>query len=57
MLWKLLTIPLYDNNLAINGLNYIVRIFFLTLAEIDHKLNQLHSGLRKLESDALTIQK
>ena len=43
----------YHNNLAINSLNYAR--FFLPLAEIDHILNQLLNGLRKLEIDVTTI--
>ena len=33
------------------------RNFLLTLAEIDHRTNQLHSGLMKLESHVPTIYK
>ena len=44
----------YSNNLAINSLN-CARNVLLTLAEIDHRSNQLHNGLRKLESDVSTI--
>ena len=44
----------HGNDIAINSLNY-ARIFLLTLAEIDHRLNQLQHGLRKLEFDVSTI--
>ena len=42
------------NNLAISSLN-CVRGFVLTLAEIDHRQNQLPNGSRKLESDVSSI--
>ena len=47
---------MYHNSLAINSLNY-ARILLLTFAEIDHRLNQTHSGLMKAESDVLVIYK
>ena len=43
-----------NNNLAINSLNY-TRNFLLSLAEIDHRLNQFQNGLKNLESNVLTI--
>ena len=39
----------YNNNLAKIVLNY-TRNFVLTLVEIEHRLNQLYNGLRKLKS-------
>ena len=44
----------YNNNLIIHNINY-AKYSQLTLAEIDHRLNQLQNGLRKLKSDVLTI--
>ena len=29
--------------------------FLLTLADVDHRINQLHNGLQKLEADVATI--
>ena len=44
----------YNDNLAINNL-HCASNFPLSLAEIDHRLNQLQNGLGKLESDISTI--
>ena len=44
----------YNSNLAVNSLNY-ARMFMLSLAEVDHRLNILQNGLGKLASDVLTI--
>ena len=45
---KNITNNTYNNNLAINSLNY-ARNFLVILAEMDHTLNQLCNGLRNLE--------
>ena len=45
---------IYNKILIVNSL-YCATNFLLTLAEIDHILNQLWNGLRKLESDVSTI--
>ena len=45
-----------NNSLAISSLSY-VRNFLLTLAKIDHRLNQLYNGLRKIKSYISTIDK
>ena len=39
----------YHSNLTIQRINYAHNLL-LTLADIDHRLNQLHKGVRKLES-------
>ena len=52
--WKSIKNAAYDNSLVINRLNY-ARNILLTLAEIDHSLNQLCNGLRNLASDISTI--
>ena len=46
----------YNNNLAIDNLNY-VRCFLLLLLNINQRLSQLHNGLMKLESNVSTIYK
>ena len=44
----------YEINLAINSLNY-ARNFLLTYTEINNRLNQLHNGLWKFETNVLII--
>ena len=42
---KIINNTAYNNNLAINSLNYATN-FVLTLPEIDHRLIQLHNELK-----------
>ena len=44
----------YHSKIEIQRLNYACN-FFLNLADIDHRINQLCNGLRKLEADVATI--
>ena len=51
---KSINITVYHSKIEIQRLNYAHNLL-LTLADVDHRINQLHNGLKKPEADVAIV--